>query len=246
MNPQKENPSIIFVDGACSGNPGPGGWGAVIAKSSGQITELGGGEAPTTNNRMELTGVIRSLESLKKDENPIEIYTDSTYVIRGITQWIWGWRKRGWVSAEGKDVANSDLWKQLSACVADRKIEWKYVRGHSGIPGNERVDQIAVLFSQGKRPLLYQGSLIKYDVAIYDIPDNTSLPEMKSRESMAKTKPHSYLSLIGNSPMRHFSWPECEVRIKGRSGAKFKKAMTPLDEIEILQSWGFKLEDLSE
>jgi len=246
MNPQNENPVLIFADGACSGNPGPGGWGAIIAKPSGQIIELGGREAPTTNNRMELTAVIRALESLHKYDGGIEIYTDSTYVIRGITQWIWGWRKRGWISSEGKDVANSELWKALSALVAHHKIAWKYVRGHSGVPGNERVDQIAVSFAQGHRLQLYQGPLLKYDVPIHDIPEDTQLPEMKSKETKSKAKPHSYLSLVGNAPMRHNSWTECEGRVKGRSGAKFKKAMTSSEEIEILRSWGFKPEDLPE
>jgi ribonuclease HI len=244
MNPQNQSAIIVFVDGASSGNPGPGGWGAIVASPDGKVRELGGGEAFTTNNRMELMGVIRALESLPSNEVPIGIYTDSTYVIRGITQWIWAWRKRNWITAEGQEVANTDLWKKLSAQVLGRKIQWNYVRGHTGIPGNERADEIAVSFSKNQRLSLFNGSLLQYPLPIHDIPENTSLPELKSREKTAKAKPVSYLSLLGSLPMRHSTWEECERRIKGQSGAKFKKAMTPDEETEILRSWGFKSEDL--
>ena len=136
-------PTVVFADGSSSGNPGPGGWGVVIATPEGQVRELGGGDPETTNNKMELTATIRALEALRGVEGPISVYTDSTYVIRGITQWIWGWRKKGWKTAEGNDVSNQDLWKKLMAQVVGKKINWKYVRGHTGVPGNERVDEIA-------------------------------------------------------------------------------------------------------
>lgn len=240
------HPIVVFADGASSGNPGPGGWGAVIATPDGQVLELGGGDPQTTNNRMELQGVIEALDALSQKPGPVAVYTDSVYVIRGITQWVWGWRNRGWKTAEGKDVANPDLWKQLMALVARRgkenPIEWHFVRGHRGIPGNERVDEIAVAFSQRRRPSLYRGPLLKYPIAIHDIPDDTSLPEMKERAPKAAA--YSYLSLIGGTPMRHSSWAECERRVKGQSGARFKKAMSAEDETQILRSWGFGPGDL--
>jgi ribonuclease HI len=236
-------PTVIFADGASSGNPGPGGWGAVVATPNGMVRELGGGVRETTNNKMELTAVIRALEDVRTVPGDLAIYTDSVYVIRGITQWIWGWRKRDWKTAEGGDVANVDLWKALSAQVAARKllgeITWGFVRGHSGIPGNERVDQIAVAFSKGSRPSLYIGPLLRYSVAIHDIPEDTELPPMREREG-PKPAALCYLSLVNGVLMRHSTWPECEARVKGRPGAKFKKAMTAEDEARILREWGVK------
>jgi ribonuclease HI len=233
------NSIIIFTDGASSGNPGPGGWGAILLlpTHNRQVLELGGGERNTTNNRMELTAIIRALDETPGKSEEIDIFTDSTYVIRGITQWIWGWKKKGWVSLEGKEVANQDLWKTLDRQVQVRKVSWHYVRGHSGIPGNERTDEIAVSFSQGKFPNLYEGPFNQYSVPILKIPSDTSLPEMKD-PSKTKAKPYSYLSLVGQVAQRHSSWTECEARVKGQSGAKFKKAMSQQEEIQILESWG--------
>jgi ribonuclease HI len=230
---------IIFTDGACTGNPGPGGWGAIIASPDGRVRELGGKDPATTNNRMEMSGAIRALQALPKGETPVVMYTDSTYVIRGITQWIWGWRQRGWKNAEGKDVTNRDLWEELLRQVMRLKpapLEWKYVRGHTGVPGNERCDEIAVGFSTGKWVDLYDGPLLQYPVAIHDLPEDQGLPEMRPKEKKAPA--YSYLSYFGGVVMRHQDWGGCERRVKGQSGAKFKKAMSEKDEAEILKSWG--------
>jgi ribonuclease HI len=231
---------MIFADGASSGNPGPGGWATIIVTPEGKVEELGGGVPETTNNRMELAGVIRGLDRIRALPGPVDVFTDSTYVIRGITQWIWGWRKNGWKNKEGGEVSNQDLWKDLSSLVAQRgnenPIQWKYVRGHAGIPGNERVDEIAVACSKGRRPRLYLGSLLQYDVAVHDLPESFDLPEM--RQQKPKKAAFSYLSLLGGTAVRHSSWAECERRVKGQSGAKFKKAMSPEEETEILRSWG--------
>jgi ribonuclease HI len=232
--------TIIFTDGACSGNPGRGGWASILAFPEGEVRELGGGEDATTNNRMEMMGTIQALRALKAPQNrPIVIYTDSTYVIRGITQWIWAWRSRGWKNAEGKEVSNRDLWEELSRELMRLKptpVEWKYVRGHTGVPGNERCDEIAVGFASGKWVDLYKGPLLKYDVAIYDLPEDQPLPEMRPKEKKAPA--FSYLSVHGGIVIRHPDWASCERRVKGRSGAKFKKAMSESDEREILKSWG--------
>ncbi len=238
-----EYPIVVYTDGAASGNPGPGGWGAIVATPDGQVVELGGGKEETTNNAMEMTAAVEALRHLEGVSGRVEIYTDSTYLIRGITQWIWGWRKRGWTTAEGTPVANQGLWKALSALVEKRKadgpVEWKYVRGHVGTPGNERVDRIAVAFSQSKRPKLYRGPLVGYDVAIHDLPETGELPERKDAgKGGAKAVPHSYLSLLDGEVVRHRTWPDCERRVKGRSGAKFKKAMSASEETEILAAWG--------
>lgn len=131
----------IYSDGACKGNPGTGGWGALLV-SGGHRKEICGGEANTTNNRMEMMAVIRALESLKKPST-VEVHTDSQYVQKGISEWMAGWKRRNWRTAEGKPVKNQDLWLQLDALSQLHKIEWKWVRGHAGHPENERADALA-------------------------------------------------------------------------------------------------------
>jgi len=131
----------IFSDGACKGNPGPGGWGALLV-TDGHRKEICGGEANTTNNRMEMTAVIRALESLKRPST-VEVHTDSQYVQKGISEWMTGWKRRNWRTADGKPVKNQDLWLQLDALSQLHRIECKWVRGHNGHPENERADELA-------------------------------------------------------------------------------------------------------
>ncbi len=132
---------VIYTDGACKGNPGPGGWGAWL-KSGTHEKELWGGEARTTNNRMELTAVIEALSSLKK-RCRVVLYTDSEYVRNGITTWIHNWKARGWLTADKKPVKNVELWQRLDALAQEHDIAWHWVKGHAGDPGNERADQLA-------------------------------------------------------------------------------------------------------
>ncbi|HWR76975.1 MAG TPA: ribonuclease HI [Thiobacillus sp.] len=131
----------IYSDGACKGNPGAGGWGALLV-TDGHRKEICGGEANTTNNRMEMTAVIRALESLKRPST-VEVHTDSQYVQKGISEWMTGWKRRNWRTADGKPVKNQDLWLQLDALSQLHRIEWKWVRGHNGHPENERADALA-------------------------------------------------------------------------------------------------------
>ena len=133
----------IFTDGACSGNPGPGGWGAILRYGE-TVRELSGGEADTTNNRMELTAAIEALNALKRPCD-IVLTTDSTYVKDGITSWIDGWKKRGWKNSQKKPVKNEDLWKALDAARSRHTVEWKWVKGHAGHAENERCDELARL-----------------------------------------------------------------------------------------------------
>ncbi|MBL8707465.1 MAG: ribonuclease HI [Rhodospirillales bacterium] len=130
-----------FTDGACSGNPGPGGWGAIL-RFKGVEKELSGAEQPTTNNRMELMGAISALEALKRPSK-VRLYTDSTYVRDGITKWIHGWKKKAWRTADKKPVKNVDLWQRLEAAAKPHQIEWHWVRGHAGHEENERADLLA-------------------------------------------------------------------------------------------------------
>lgn len=132
---------LIWTDGACSGNPGPGGWGAIL-QARGQERELQGAEPQTTNNRMEMMAAIAALEALKRPVQ-VRLHTDSAYLRNGVTQWIERWRRNGWRTAEGKPVANEDLWRRLELARAPHQVEWLWVKGHAGDPMNERADKLA-------------------------------------------------------------------------------------------------------
>lgn len=246
-----DQPIVVFTDGAAKRNPGPGGWGVVIVTPDGHVTELGGGSPLTTNNKMELSGAIAALSHLEPITGRLAIYTDSTYVIQGVTQWVHNWRRRGWTTATGGEVLNRDLWERLTGLTAarpPRSIAWHYVRGHSGIPGNERVDAIADGFAVRGSVPLYAGPLIGYEVPILDLPDDTSVPTRSASSTggsrAAKGPAFSYLSVVDGLPMRHATWAECERRVKGRAGARFKKAMSADDQAAVLRAWGFQPGDV--
>ena len=245
-----EQPIVVFTDGAAKGNPGPGGWGAIIVTPDGHVRELGGGAAHTTNNQMELTAPIEALTHLQRTPGAVAIYTDSTYVIRGIREWIWAWRKRNWKTADGK------LWFATVKGVA--MVEPNTMRVATAPPvmiegvfvDRRRLDRNAPeqTLAPGTRTLedLYNGPLIRYPLPILDVPDDTSVPRRPpgSSSSGKKAPPYAYLSVVDGKPMRHATWAECERRVKGRSGARFKKAMTEADEATILREWGCRPEDL--
>jgi ribonuclease HI len=257
---------IVFTDGASKRNPGPGGWGVIIIRPDGHVTELGGGAAHTTNNRMELTGAIQALTHIEGTSGPVSIYTDSSYVIQGITGWVHGWKRRGWKTATGSDVLNRELWEELSTLVAARglrAIAWHHVRGHAGIAGNERVDEIADSFALGTPVPLYDGPLSGYAVPVLDLHGEPDVPQPSPRNGSqapasdpgstrsangsrrrAKGAAYSYLSVVDGKPMRHTTWAECEQRVKGRAGARYKKAMSPEEQDEILRAWSFSPDDL--
>jgi ribonuclease HI len=140
---------VIYTDGACSGNPGPGGWGAILT-SGGHARELCGGEAHTTNNRMELTAAISALEALKRPSD-VELHTDSQYLRNGVTQWLANWKRNNWRTADKKPVKNEDLWRRLEAAAVTHKIDWRWVKGHAGHAINERADELA---REGMAPFL--------------------------------------------------------------------------------------------
>ena len=141
MSEAREPEVTIYTDGACSGNPGPGGWGAILLAPP-HRKELSGGDRETTNNRMELQAAIEALEALKYPSR-VQLYTDSIYVRDGITKWIDGWRRNGWRTAAKKPVKNVELWQRLDAAVQRHKVEWHWVKGHAGHPENERADELA-------------------------------------------------------------------------------------------------------
>ncbi|MDO8590854.1 MAG: ribonuclease H [bacterium] len=270
------NSITIFTDGSSRGNPGPGGWGAVIAfscqlpilpesEASGYkiedaadfkrhklavrkenfnqgdicIGEIGGRESHTTNNRMELQAAIGALsfiEKLKAKSYQLIVYSDSSYVINGITKWVHGWQKNGWKTATKKEVENRDLWEKLIELVSNKNIEWKYIGGHIGIVGNERADVIATEFADGGYPKLYNGPLLEYSIKnvlnLYDISYKKQSVKMASRAHQ-KAKAYSYVSLVDGKVLVHKTWAECEARVGGKR-AKYKKSLSPEDEAKIV------------
>ncbi len=228
--------SIIFCDGSSRGNPGPGGWGAIVV-SGGKARELGGGEAHTTNNRMEMTAALEALETLPSGASVI-VHTDSSYLINGITKWVHGWKKNGWISSTKQDVVNRDLWEELDATVRGKKISWQHVSGHVGIPGNERCDEIATGFADGIPVTLYNGSADQYTVSLSTKAQDGALTAKKEKDSSrSRAKAYSYLSLLGGKLEIHKTWSECETRVKGKP-AKFKKSISAEDEAKIRKEWG--------
>ncbi len=242
---------IIFCDGASKGNPGPGGWAAVVIKlkvhkaesknSDGDVQELGGFDKHTTNNRMELTGALKALSHLPSSDEEglreVEVYTDSKYLINGVTGWIYGWQKNGWRTKEKKEVLNKDLWEKLAELIKGKKIKWHYVGGHVGVAGNERCDEIASDLAKGEPVKLFRGKIAEYKINILDLGHDE---EKKTVKHSKGAKAYSYLSLVNGILNIDKTWPECEKRVKGQKGARFQKAISEIHEIEILRSWGVK------
>jgi ribonuclease HI len=222
---------VVFADGACSGNPGPGGWAALILRptvSQSEISSLGlwGSASSTTNNVMELTALLKALETLSHEPAlELKVALDSTYVLKGCQEWRLGWRKRGWIKSDGSPVANLELWKKLDAMLNARRgpIEWIWVEGHAGILGNEWVDSRAVDAcqnqSQGEEALSLESDFLTFEA------------------SVAKSKP-IYLSLVDGVLKEHTRWSECEARVKGQKGARFKKVSSPQEREKCLKGWG--------
>lgn len=227
----------IFTDGSSRGNPGPGGWGSVVVAGD-QVAELGGGETHTTNNRMELTACVEGISHTPKG-SLISLHTDSSYVINGITKWIHGWKKNNWITKAKEDVLNKDLWMKLDACVRDRNVEWKYVGGHVGIVGNERCDEIATACADNEHVNLFKGSFSSYPLQnILDISHNEAdMKKKKSSSSKSNAKAYSYVSMVGGVIQTHASWAECEKRVKGAKGARFKKSLSKSDEDSIVSEF---------
>lgn len=234
---------IVFADGAASGNPGPAGWGTIYCSSDDQVEELSGFSPLATNNQMELTAVIEGLKMCRPGER-VSVYSDSTYVLFGITQWIHGWRRRGWTTQEGEKVSNQALWEALDQEVqrlGRDQILWNYVRGHSGVPGNERCDELAQAQSRRNgmvpRLSLFQGALQNYSIDLFQLPADTSLPARNTDTKPKAAVKQWYLSELQGQVIRHATWAECERRVKGQSRARFKKIKSSEEERQVLQSW---------
>ena len=251
---------VVFTDGSSRGNPGPGGFGVVIVYNDSEwkvesgkwkVNEIGGREEHTTNNRMELTAAIKALQSVSS-LNAIRytLYADSSYVVNGITKWIHGWQKNGWKTGAKKDVENRDLWEKLIEISRNKEIQWKSVKGHAGVPGNTRCDEIATAFADGEKPQLYSGIFKNYSIKnILDVSEGrtgkglTFLPTQGQtlRSPSAKTRSrqtsYSYVSKVNGVIQTHKTWAECEQRVRGKQ-AKYKKAFSAEEERNLIEKWG--------
>lgn len=240
--------TLIFTDGASRGNPGPGGYGAIIMDTDDKtVVELGGREEKTTNNRMELRAVVEALEYLHKNNKTKKkvVYTDSRYLVHGITRWIHNWKKRDWQTKGKTDVLNRDLWERLDA-VVDESIAWELLPGHSGVIGNERADEIATMYADKNYPGLYHGPLTAYPLDIGDITvDTVKAEQRKAKKKRQSAQAHSYISLVDGKVCRHKTWASCEARVKGKD-AQFRKSISAEDEARIVREWGYDPTDIQD
>lgn len=227
----------IFTDGAAKGNPGRGGYGVVISYPD-TVVELGGFKVRTTNNEMELMAVVEALKAVVGTSSTVAIYTDSKYVVEGAKGWIFGWQKNGWKTKANTDVANKALWQALVPLVKKVQIEWHKVPGHVGITGNERVDTIASTFAEKGTYPLYNGPKSGYSFNIEDTSfDESKAVERSDARKRSAQKAFSYVSAVDGVVETHATWAECEKRVRGTKGARFKKSLDKVNEGEIMREF---------
>jgi ribonuclease HI len=247
---------VAFCDGACSGNPGPGGWASLVWNVElDLVTELGGGEKTTTNNRMEMIAARQALryfiDKADVERDRLWLVSDSSYVVRGIEDWIPKWKTKNWQKADGQDVANQDLWRELDELSGSvENLELVHIMGHSGVAENERVDEIAVAFSKDAPIKLFSGGRCDHPSQRIFETRNDSIPVwLKKIQSHSQTRPAKkssgtskgpgyYVSVVKGEVQTHAQWSECEKRVKGVSGAKFKKVKNQEEESSFLASLG--------
>lgn len=227
----------IFTDGAAKGNPGPGGYGAVLLLGD-KVLELGEGKDLTTNNEMELKAVVEALKNVPEGSDIVELYTDSKYVVEGAKGWIFGWMKNGWKTKAGSDVSHKEIWQELINLLKKVKVDWHKVPGHVGLIGNERADTIASDLGEKKEVNLYSGPRAEYEYEIenveYDKEKASERSEARKRQSL---KAYSYISKVNGEIKIHKTWKECEDRVKGQKGVRFKKSTSAEEEKEIIKDF---------
>lgn len=222
-----EETAVVYTDGSCIGNPGPGGWAVHAEFSDGRVQELGGGDLETTNNRMELRAAIEAVRLTARCAT-VTVITDSSYVQRGVTGWVAGWKRNGWQTAAKQPVENRALWEELDA-LADGRVTWKWTRAHVGTPGNERCDAIARWFAEGVERL--------------DRGSGGTHKKAAAGRSVT-TSGMSYLSVVDGVVARHATWAECERRVRGVRGARFRKIRNEQEGREAIAAWGLPPEAL--
>ncbi len=230
---------IIYTDGAARNNPGRAGWGVVIVDTvQSHVVELGGFFPHATNNQMELRGAIEALLYVSQHARflgeKITLFTDSSYVINGMKKWVYAWQKNGWQTSQKKDVENKKLWEELLKLSLKRDVEWLYVRGHSGVPLNERTDIIATSYADSKHETLYNGAANLYTVSLDPVK-----PTVESTSLKKKTSKTGYYIVVQNEKIsRYETWAQCEDAVKGIKNIKYKKVADKDEEKVFLSKIG--------
>jgi ribonuclease HI len=240
MKKSIENQLVIYTDGASRGNPGLGGWGAVILVD-GYAMEISGFSKMATNNQMELQAVIEVLSDSGSlaHTGPVVVYSDSAYVVNGMNSWVWGWEKKDWMTSTKTPVINKDMWVKILALLktyGDR-LSIQKVKGHDGDLYNERCDELAVAAALGKKETYFQGTQKDYDIFLKEI--GTTIKKVSPKK--AKSKPagpaYSYVSLVGDKVYTDKTWIDCEKRVKGTKGAKYQKVFSKGEETSLVQDY---------
>lgn len=230
---------LIYTDGASRGNPGPGGWGAVVLVD-GYVVEAGGSSKLATNNQMELEGVLQMLSDsgAKSSKLPITLYSDSAYVVNGLNSWIYGWEKKGWITSQKTPVENKEVWMKLLELMKfyGKRLSIKKISGHSGELYNERCDEIAVASALGKDAQLFKGNQKDYDDFLEKNGTKVKQGTKKKNENKGKVA-YSYVSLVGGKVYVDKIWTACEKRVKGTKGAKYKKVFSKEEEIDLVSAY---------
>ncbi len=236
-------PITIYTDGSSRGNPGPGGYGFICIYPNDademRIDERGGREDLTTNNRMELKAVIEGLKFFddyyaKGTVTKYEVRLDSAYVLNGATKWLHGWKAKNWISSTKEEVKNIDLWQEMDSVLKGKEIKWTLLKGHSEIFGNERCDEIATAYADGKKPDLYSGFLAEYPNKDVVLNIKVGVPTKKSSKN--KSPAFSYVSMVQGKINIDQTWDECKKRVHGKK-ALFKKSISKVDEEEIVREF---------
>ena len=237
-----KNKLIIYTDGASRGNPGPGGWGAVILVQD-YAMEIAGASKKATNNQMELQAVLEVLSdsAARAHKGSVTVYSDSAYVVNGLNSWIWGWEKKGWITSTKTPVENKDIWVKLLALLKEygKRLSIEKVKGHGGELYNERCDELAVNAALHKKQQLFKGSQKDYDKFLLDI--GTTLKKASPKKKSKTTGPaYSYVSLVDGKVYADKTWVECERRVKGKKGAKYQKVFSKGEETSLVQDYTLK------
>ena len=232
--------ALIFTDGSSRGNPGLGGYGAIVCyknEKGKMVRELGGFEKSTTNNRMEMTAVIEALVFAKESgADEILLFTDSEYVKKGATEWAYGWASNNWKTKANMPILNQDLWQKMLVLVGSLDVTFKVIPGHFGIAGNERCDVIATSFADSKPTPLFNGAFDDYKVSLEVDVSHGSLSQPKVMRSKS-AKAYSYVSEVGGEVRVHKTWADCESRVKGKRGARYRKALSKNEELSLIDEF---------
>lgn len=235
----------MYTDGASRGNPGPGGWGAVILVD-GYAMEVAGSSKRATNNQMELQAVLEVLSDsgARAHKGPVIVYSDSAYVVNGLNSWVYGWEKKGWVTSTKTPVENKAMWQKLLVLLKEygTRLSIEKVKGHAGDLYNERCDELAVSAALGEKEKHFKGSQKDYDICLVEIGTTakvaSSATHRKGGKKAKATGPaYSYVSLVGGKVYADKTWAECERRVKGKKGAKYQKVFSKGEETSLIQDY---------